>query len=429
MGFAATLGYVALALLSPWAAYPELASLRIMVWLMGTILVITFVQLLRGRVSLWVPQIPLLGIFLFWTALSVAVTGWLGGAAFAFVQVTIPLTACVALIGNANSSSRLRWLYRVLVLVGLYLSVRVILALEFGVDLDTYSMHEWVETGEDGSQLAGLYRARGLGFLADPNDLAQYLIACLPLAAAPWRRGRMFSNAFRVLLPLGLMGAAIYLTRSRGGLIGVAFLAAVAATRVSRFAAPVAGAGLVAGMLALGFSGGRAASLSEGTGAGRLELWSNALVAAGAHPFFGVGFGRVTEYLEGFTAHNSYLLCLVETGIPGFFFWLAAFTVTWCQAWPMLSRPEISEDARRTSRLGMESLASVLVTSFFLSRTYALTLYIFLGLAVSTFLVARKEQPELLPLFRSRWLAWNGAVAFLLVATFYFLVRLRWMSR
>jgi len=428
MGFSATLVYLALALISPWAAYPELANLRIMVWLMGMIVLVTFLQVLFGRTSLWVPQVPLLGIFLSWTMLSVAMSGWLGGAVVALSQVMVPVAAYVALVANVNSSSRIRWLCWGLVLIATYLSVRVILAFQFGVDLEIYALSETVGGGEKGSVAVTIYRARALGFLADPNDLAQYLVACLPLAGLPWQRGRSISNTFQVVLPLCLMGGALYLTRSRGGLIGLAFVATVAASRVSRFAAPVVGAGLVAGMLAMGFSGGRAESLSEGTGASRIELWSDALVAAAEHPIFGIGYGSITEYLGSFTAHNSYLLCLVETGVPGLFFWLAAFTVTYFQVWPMLSDPTVSEEARRFCRLGLMSLASAMVTSFFLSRSYALTLYIFLGLATAEFLVARQEQSAPSPAFRSSWLAWNGAVAFLLIGTAYVLVRLRWMS-
>jgi len=428
MAFVASLAYVALALTAPWEAFPALAELRIMFWLMGGIWVITFFQVIFGRVSLWVPQIPLLVTFLFLTMLSVAVTGWFGGAVIAFSQVMVPLSACIVLVAHTTSPSRARWLCRSLVLVGIYLSVRGILAVGFGIDLDTYAMAEKVNGDEQGTLLVQVYRARGLGLLNDPNDLAQYLVACLPLAVLPWRRGRIVGNFVQVVVPISLMLVAFFLTRSRGGLVALAFLVTLAASRISRFAALVSGVGVLGGMLALGFSGGRAASISEGTGGGRIAGWSDALVAFGSHPIFGVGYGNINDYMSGYTAHNSYLLCLAETGVFGLFFWLAAFTVTFFQVRPLLTDPNVSEESRRSSRLYLLSLASAMVAGFFLSRTYSLTLYIFLGLLTSAFVLARSEQSEPCPLFRSSWLAWNGMLAFLLIATIYVLVRLHWMS-
>ncbi len=426
MGFAATLVYLALALISPWAAYPELAGLRIMAWLMATIAFLTLANVVLGRISLWTPQVPLLGVFLFLVMLSVAATGWLGGALIAFNDVTVPMVACIAVIGNVNSSSRIRWLSRTLVIVGAYLSVRVILALEFGMDLDTYGLVETVGVDESGGA-AQIYRARALGFLADPNDLAQYLLACLPLAALLWRPGRALGNALQVVLPTCVMLGAMFLTRSRGGLIGLVLLVTLAASRISRFAAPIAGVAITAAALALGFSGGRATSISEGTGAGRIELWSEGLQALASSPLLGVGYKNIQDSLGGYTAHNSYVLCLVETGILGLYFWLAAFLVTYFQLWPVLSDTQVSPDSRRFCRAGALALASVMITGFFLSRTYALTPYIFLGVATSAFLVARKDQSEPLPVFRLSWLAWNGVAVLVLMVTVYSLVRLRWM--
>jgi O-antigen ligase len=424
MGFAATLTYIAVALLQPWAGYPEVASLRPMYWLLAIVIFVTVGQVVFARISLWVPQIPVLGVFIMLTVLSMAATGWMGGAAIAFFMVMVPLVACSALIGNADTLSRLRWLSWTLVVVAVFLSLRVVLAFSFGIGLDTYALVEIVG-GDDGTPSARLYRARALGFLADPNDLAQYLVACLSLATLFWRRGRMVGNVFLVVVPICLMGSAIYLTRSRGGLVGLAFLVTLAGMRVSKLVAPLAGIAVLAGMLGTGFSGGRASILSTtGTAASRVDLWADALTIARAHPILGVGYGNIADYMD-LTVHNTYLLCLVETGVPGLFFWLAAFSFTFLQLRPMLSDTQISDDARRSCRLAMASLASTMVTSFFLSRTYALTMYIFLGTAVAAFLLARKEQKEPQPLFRFTWLLWNGLAMCAVVGVTYAFVRMR----
>lgn len=422
MAFIVTVIYICLALLSPWSSYPELANLRPMVWLMALIGVVTCMQVMAGKVSLVIPQIPLLVIFLMLTMLSMAATGWLGGALTVFFQLMVPLAACVALMSNADSPNRIRWLCRSLMLVAVYLSIRAILAIEFGFDITTYGLAQRVMDNKTDT-LYTIYRARAVNFLSDPNDFAQFLVACMPLTALLWRRRSVVGNLLQVLIPSGIMLGAIYLTGSRGGLMGLAFLAALSAARLSKFAAPLVGIGVVAIMLAMGFSSGREASIGGGTAGDRINLWSDAIMVARAHPLLGVGYGNILDHLDQ-TAHNSYLLCLAEIGFPGLYFWLASFSFTMFQLWSTLSDPQITEDARRNCRLAMASLASVMITSFFLSRTYSLTLYIFLGAAIAAVLVARKEMAPPPPIFRAKWFIWNGAVAAMLLGVAYGMVKM-----
>ena len=337
-------------------------------------------------------------------------------------KVMVPLAASAALIGNVNSLTRIRWLSWCLVMVAVYLSVRVVLAVYFGIAVETYTVIE----GDISSGSIPIHRGRALSFLADPNDLAQYLVACLPLAVLLWRRGRSAGNTLLVVIPICVLAVGIYLTRSRGGLLGLAFLVALAVSRVSRVGAPLAGVAFAVGMLAMGFSGGRETSVSGGTGGSRIELWADVFRVFLAHPIGGVGYGNIEEYLPA-TAHNTLLECLVEIGLPGLYFWLATFSVTFFQLGPLRVDSQVSEDARRFCRLALASLASAMVTSLFLSRTYALTLYVFLGVAFAAFLAVRREQAEPQPLFRFRWLVWNGVLVFLTLGAFFFTVRLKWL--
>jgi hypothetical protein len=52
---------------------------------------------------------------------------------------------------------------------------------------------------------------------------------------------------------------------------------------------------------------------------------------------------------------------------------------------------------------------------------------VFLGVAIAAFLVVRREQAEPQPLFRFRWLVWNGVLVFLTLGAFFFTVRLKWL--
>src|SRR5262249_21785553 len=67
-------------------------------------------------------------------------------------------------------------------------------------------------------------RVRSRGFLNDPNDLAQALIATLPFVFFFRRPGKSLHNAWRVWLPTAVMLYTVALTRSRGGLLALLLL-------------------------------------------------------------------------------------------------------------------------------------------------------------------------------------------------------------
>ena len=68
-----------------------------------------------------------------------------------------------------------------------------------------------------------------MGFLADPNDFAQALLMVLPMLGLAWRPGRAFRNFVLVLIPGAILLYAVYLTHSRGALVGLAVMLFMAA--------------------------------------------------------------------------------------------------------------------------------------------------------------------------------------------------------
>lgn len=72
--------------------------------------------------------------------------------------------------------------------------------------------------------------------------------------------------------------------------------------------------------------------LSEGSIAGRIEIWTQAIGIIREHPFFGVGLGNYSYVLEPAApyhtpiyAHNLYLDIAAELGIVGLTLWLVMF--------------------------------------------------------------------------------------------------------
>ena len=152
------------------------------------------------------------------------------------------------------------------------------------------------------------------------------LIIALALLFFAWQHGRPISNFVFVLAPAAVLLWAIYLTHSRGALIGLAVLVLMAGyKRFGKVPSLVLAAMLGVAMMALDFTGGRAIDASAGVD--RLSLWASGLELFKSAPIFGVGFGNFVD-LAGQTAHNSFILPLAELGIIGATLFVALLVTT-----------------------------------------------------------------------------------------------------
>ena len=228
----------------------------------------------------------------------------------------------------------------------------------------------------------------------DPNDLAFVLVAILPFLGLAWREGRTVRNALLLGLPATFLVYGIYLTRSRGGMLGVlAVCFAGLVGRLSRTKALLATTVIAAIFLAANFTGGRTVSTSEESAAGRLDAWSAGLEMFRSSPILGVGFQNFTEHNE-LTAHNSFVLCFAELGAVGYFFWLALLLVAILQLDQVRQCTDDGLDGdllRRQARVLIASFAGMLAAAFFLSRSYNAVLYLLVGLAFALYEIARQR--------------------------------------
>ena len=244
---------------------------------------------------------------------------------------------------------------------------------------------------------AVLKRARALGYMNDPNDLAQSLVAAMPLLWAAWAYRRALRNFIFIALPTAALLYGVFLTKSRGALLSVlAITLLFARLHMQRFrrTLPVViticfGAILVAA----DFSGGREFSSEEGSAAGRIEAWGAGLGMLREHPLFGVGYARFVEH-HVLTAHNSVVLCFAELGLIGLFLWIG--TIFACiadlnatEAAALETEGDEAEDAVKWARAIRVSLYGFLTAAFFLSRTYIPTLYNLLGLGIAMSRIGR----------------------------------------
>jgi O-antigen ligase len=238
----------------------------------------------------------------------------------------------------------------------------------------------------------------------------------------------------------------MYLTHSRGAILGVLAIVIVAARRKIGTVPAL----LLAGVLFIAasttnFAGGR--DISTSAGEDRTVLWGDGMQLLKTHPVFGVGFGQMPEYF-GHTAHNTIVVCAAELGFCGLFFWSLFLlpslkdaagvayrkneiqreaAVSSDTSYPLaaasLNVPDEAEIAKFAQLLVL-SFTGFLVTGWFLSRAYILTLFLLAGFTEAIYEMARERGmvPERLPF--GRIFKYSGVMAIGLVLMMYVVLRI-----
>jgi O-antigen ligase len=258
----------------------------------------------------------------------------------------------------------------------------------------------------------------------------------------------MFQNIAFVILPLCGLLFGVYLTHSRGALLALIAMAIVAARRrIGTLPALLLAGALFAASIALNFTGGR--GISAQSGSDRTSLWGEGLQILKAHPLFGVGLGNMPDYTDTRqTAHNSVMVCAVELGLFGLYFWSLFLFPTIRDALAVASPTKVTEgepivpeelrlpqpawkvqaldkaEINRLGRLLVLSLTGFLVAAWFLSRAYVMTFFLLGGMAEVVFQMAldRGMIAPRLPLART--LVYAGVLMISLLAAMYVLLRI-----
>jgi len=270
----------------------------------------------------------------------------------------------------------------------------------FGWALNSHSVG-YIDLGER--------RITYLGFFNDPNDLGMFLVMNIPFAIYFYK----INSGILKLTMLGVLcalGYGIYLTGSRGsmlgagGLLGIYILVVNAGPKLfisSVLLAPIA-ATVVASLQ----------SSIDASASGRLEAWYAGIQMMLSNPLFGVGKGQFFDH-HGLVAHNSYIHVAGELGIPGYSLWGGAliFTVLTGYLFIKASKPQkntetatqtvIEEDKsisfeseRLLNKTLFFSMIGFMITGFFISRMFTLTLFIFMGMAIASHIRMVKVYPE-----------------------------------
>jgi hypothetical protein len=273
-----------------------------------------------------------------------------------------------------------------------------------------------------------VFRLCGLGMFHDPNDLAS-LAAVTAVMCGYFLTDPASGTRLLWLAPLGLMGYAMILTHSRGGLLafGVAGMAWLAVRYGGKVAIALGVLGAAAVPIALGRQGNM--DVSGGTGQQRIQLWADGLAQLKSMKLpFGIGEGRYHE-VAGLVAHNSYIHAFVELGFLGGCMFFGCFLFAgW--AFLRLKRDQILIKDPELVR-AMPYVAGILggwcTGMATLSRCYVPPTYMIVGVVAAYINLAGYYRPRPQPLIAlnsivaQRWVICSAgllAVSFLFVRLF-----------
>jgi O-antigen ligase len=452
MGFVLSILYFLTYYLTPTTIFGSLAEYRIELIFAIVLIIVSIPALLRT--SLWkVPQTPALFGLLVATYMSILVgMSWAGGGVDAVLAFIPNAFAFFMIYLHCVSKRKLQ----IVILMMLFICV-------FVIAQGAIELHQGGMTGEaarqananangNDSYFIGMtnndrewfYRLQGKGQIADPNDFAQVITCTLPLMFFFWKPKRKIRNFFLVLIPVGVLLWGIYLTHSRGGMLGLLAIVIVALRRrIGTVPAIILAALLFVGVSATNFAGGRDISVSAGQD--RTALWGDGLELLKIHPLFGAGFGNMAD-IYGQTAHNTIVVCAAELGLCGLYFWsmfllpsikdatAVAFRESpqrhpvivsdqsYPEAAPSLNIPDEAEIARFASLLVL-SFTGFLVTGWFLSRAFVLTLFLLGGLTEVTFEMARQRGMVGARLPFGRLARYSGVMTLGLILLIYIMLR------
>jgi len=331
MGLFFTILYILTAYLSPETLFGTLAQSHIEM-IIGLLALIFSLFSAAGSNVLKLTQTWAILALCVCVPVSVMANGWMGGGVKALLDFIPEITAFFLIVMNCRKKWHLQLLAATLFFCAVFIMRHAISDIASGQTRTEYLFYQLVseDTGEF------ILRIRGLSFLGDPNDFAQFLVSLIPIMFLFWKKDSIVTNILFTYIPASILFYGMYLTHSRGSMVAMMVFCMVAGRRkIGLISSAVIGVGLFAALNFLGYSGGR----DVAAGDDRVSAWATGILLFRAHPLFGVGFNRFAEFNE-ITAHNTFVVCAAELGLVGVLFWVLLMFVTIRNVWVTNQDPE-----------------------------------------------------------------------------------------
>jgi hypothetical protein len=299
------------------------------------------------------------------------------------------------LVATVNTPKRLFTLLGAVVVFTLAINTLSVLQYHGKIDLPVLAALMENDFDEETGEAFANPRMRATGIFNDPNDLSMIIVTSTLICAGGLFYKQFGFQRFVLAAPIGLLGYALTLTQSRGGLF--ALVAGCGAFFYARFGAVRAGMLGAAGIpvLLAGFGGRQVdfgGAISGGTGASRAELWSEGLQLFKESPIVGIGYKEYAEQV-GQVAHNSFLHAFVELGFVGGLMFFGVFAVVgWSLSNLLRFRNEIdSAGLKHFLPYLIAVFAAYAIAMMSLSRCYVAPTYLIAGSAAAYERLARPQ--------------------------------------
>jgi len=348
--------------------------------------------LLFSRKNFAAPQYRLIVVFMLLMAVSVAATGWLGGAVLVLQEFYSVVILFVLLANTVDSSKKMRWLFLLFIASSVVIALHSVWQVKNGIGWTGISLIEG--------------RVRYIGIFEDPNDLSLIFVISIPmlaywLASAPWLIIKvMLVGAF------GLIMYGIYLTNSRGTVLSLIVMILVWSYRKHGAFKACFFSLLLSPLFAFTPSRMSELNANEASASGRVDAWYEGFQMLKLNPLFGIGKNNFTEY-HHLTAHNSFVLVLAETGLIGYFVWISFVVLSFYMLYLIATKKSVTGNQALVQWQGsiseIQRIANTLIfaflgffsTAFFLSRSYNILVFILCAMSVAHYQNARLEYPDI----------------------------------
>lgn len=388
--------------LRPYELIPALSSFKSMAFYVGivTLGVYAISQLLtEGNLTARPREVNMVLLMGLAALLSIPMAIDPGEAWEEFSELVIKTVLIFIVIANVlRTEWRMRLLWFLILGVSIYLSVNVISDYQAGIF-------------KIGSEELNTARVAGAikGLFDNSNDLALHLVTIIPISFA---LGIEKKGLFRKLVyfPITLlMVAAVIITFSRGGFLGLIAAVLVLARKLSRRNKSAALATVVLGVIffvavAPASYSGRLATIFDsasditGSSSQRTQVLKRSILVALRYPLFGVGIGNFHhKSFQELGTHNAYTQVAAETGIAA----MVCYIILLVHPLRKLRLMERELYERNESShyyylsIGLQaSLIGYMVASFFAAVAYQWYIYYLVGYAIALRRIYYLEQSE-----------------------------------
>lgn len=375
----------------PYEMIPSLASFTSMAFFFGILtLAIYFPSqlIIEGNLTARPREINLILLFAVAAFLSMPLASNPGEAYTEFTDVLLKaIVIFIVFVNVTRTELRLKLLIWLAFAVSLYLSFWAVSDYSNGIFREGNAYHNNLRIG-------GAIR----GLFGNSNDLALHLVTMVPLAIGFAFASKNFLKKFLYIGFGALFVAAVVVTFSRGGFLGLFIAALVLLRKIGRKNKLLStGALVVALVTLLSLAPGtyfdrigtifNSASDPTGSSSQRTEILKRSIRVTLRYPLFGVGVGNFHyKSVHELVTHNAYTQVSSEMGIPALVIYLMLMIYPLRRLRQIEAETENRPDKRRFHywSIGIQaSIVAYMVSSFFGAVAYQWYVYYIVGYAVA----------------------------------------------